>query len=109
MDTLKALLDERYEAQENARQLQATEYERRLQALNHAHEQAVEVQHTYVTQDKYEDNKERDAEALKLALERQDGRLNSLENWRSRSVGAAVVMMVFAGVIGAAVAKALGV
>jgi hypothetical protein len=31
---------------------------RRLRALNHAHERAVEVQHTYVTQEKFDDRVE---------------------------------------------------
>jgi hypothetical protein len=32
-----------------------TEIQRRLGVLNHAHEKAVEVQHTYVTQEKFDD------------------------------------------------------
>jgi hypothetical protein len=50
------------------------EIQRRLTTLNHAHEQAVEVQHTYVTAEKFEDftdrydeNREIVAKALTLA------------------------------------------
>jgi hypothetical protein len=35
---------------------------RRLKVLNHAHEEAVEVQHTYVTQEKFDDFVDREAE-----------------------------------------------
>lgn len=69
-------LDERQDADRKAVQLQAAEYERRLDALNHAHERAVQVQHTYVTQDKYEDKVHAEASARSLALERIDEKFN---------------------------------
>lgn len=62
------------EADRTAVRLQAEEYERRLTALNHAHERAVEVQHTYVTADKYEDKLEAELMARNLALTRIDER-----------------------------------
>lgn len=37
-----------------------------------------------------------------------DARLKSLENWRSRAAGASIVLTLFAGIIGAAVVRALG-
>jgi hypothetical protein len=50
------------------------EVQRRLDTLNHAHEQAVDVQHTYVRDekfedfvDRYEENRETVAKALTLA------------------------------------------
>lgn len=44
-----------------------------------------------------------------VALERAvDARLKSLENWRSKAAGAAIIATLFAGVIGAAVVRALG-
>jgi hypothetical protein len=74
--TLRVLMDERFEALEHARVIQAREYERRLADLNHAHEKAVEVQHTYVTQDKYEDKLAAEAEARGTALLRVDERFH---------------------------------
>lgn len=60
---LKELIDER-----------DAEYKRRLLDLNHDHERAVEVQHTYVTAEKFDDfvahtrtDKESVAKALTLA------------------------------------------
>lgn len=65
-------VDVRLAASGEALSLQAGEYERRLAALNHAHEKAVEVQHTYVTQDKYEDKLAAEATAREAALLRVD-------------------------------------
>src|SRR5579859_4418720 len=56
------------------------EIQRRLDTLNHAHEQAVEVQHTYVTDekfgdfaDRYDENRELVAKALTLAEGKDQG------------------------------------
>lgn len=87
---------------------QHTEYERRLEDLNHAHQRAQQTAHTYLTIDKYEDNREAEATALKLALERQDGRLAVLENFRSKATGAGLVLGLFAGAVGAAIGKVFG-
>lgn len=70
-------LEERRVADTEARGLQAVEYERRLTALNHAHEKALEVQHTYVTQDKYEDKLNAEEEARTTALLRVDEKFDS--------------------------------
>jgi hypothetical protein len=98
----------RYEGTEVARQVDKAEVLRRLGELNHAHERAEGVAHTYLTIDKYEAIQKAEATALQLALERQDGRLKTLENWRARATGAAVVLTLFAGLIGAAIMKAFG-
>lgn len=62
------------DAVQTATKLQASEYERRLEALNHAHEKAIQVQHTYVTQDKYEATLEAEKLARDIALTRIDER-----------------------------------
>jgi hypothetical protein len=80
IDTLKALIDERFVALDKALELQAAEYERRLAALNHAHEKAVAVQHTYVTQEKYEDRIKSEDAALAAALLRVDERFVATDN-----------------------------
>jgi len=52
---------------ERALRLQAAEYERRLDVLNHAHSEAREVQATFLTAEKFEDFKEATDKALSLA------------------------------------------
>ena len=94
--------------------LQHAEYERRLEALNHAHEQAVEVQHTYVTQDKYDGSRQSDTVALGLALESVNKNIDRTNEsvavvirWQNKAVGAAVVLSLFASFIGAVVMRVL--
>ena len=106
--TLAERTDEKFATRDEALALQATEYERRLSDLNHAHEQARQKEADYVTRDKYEDSKLAEAEALKLALQASDARLNALENWRSRTIGAALVLTLLAGALGAAIVRAFG-
>jgi hypothetical protein len=48
------VLAARMDAFDRALELQAKEYARRLEELNHAHAEAREVLHTYVRQDVYE-------------------------------------------------------
>jgi hypothetical protein len=69
-------LFERRASDQRALKLQASEYERRLEDLNGAHEKAVQVQHTYVTQEKFEDFVARydaDREAIAKALTLAEG------------------------------------
>jgi hypothetical protein len=73
----EALLSER----DKALAVQTMELHRRLDGLNHAHDQAVEVQRTYVTEEKFdafvarfEENKAVTAEALTLARGNVQGR-----------------------------------
>ena len=65
-------VDTLLKANREALELQAREYERRLAALNHAHEKAIAVQHTYVTQDKWEDRVASESAARETALLRID-------------------------------------
>lgn len=78
---MEVALDERLVAVK----LQAGEYERRLDQLNHAHEAAIEVQHTYVTQDKYEDKLSSEQEARTHALARIDEKFEEyVQRWELR-------------------------
>ncbi len=61
---------------DRALRMQAEEYRRRLDVLNHAHEKAVEVQHTYVTQEKYDANSTAATVARDIALTRVDERFD---------------------------------
>lgn len=76
LDTKFASLDERHLATSKALELQAKEYERRLDDLNHAHARAIEVQNTFVSLDKYEDKLASEATARTIANERLNERLS---------------------------------
>ncbi len=108
IDTLKEHYDRLLDARDEALRIQAAEYERRLDALNHAHEQAVEVQHTYLTQDKYTTERRSDATAAELAGERVDRRMTAIERWQARAAGVGLVLIPLAGVVGAVIVKVLG-
>lgn len=75
LDTKFNTIDERFAALNKALELQAREYSRRLEDLNHAHARAVEVQSTFVSIDKYEAATQAEERARKLALDRLDEKL----------------------------------
>lgn len=79
LDARFGAIDREFGHVQKALELQAKEYERRLDALNHAHERALEVQHTFVSIDKYEDKMEAEEQARKIALERLDERIADLD------------------------------
>lgn len=103
-----AVLETRLEERERALELQAAEYTRRLDDLNHAHQQREERDRDYIMREVFEASQVAETTARQLAFERQDDRLKSLENWRSRASGVAVVVALFAGAVGAAIMKVLG-
>lgn len=55
-------------AVEKARQIQFNEYERRLDGLNHAHEQAIETQRLTVPRETFENYVKESKNALDVAL-----------------------------------------
>lgn len=68
LSSLKERHDDKFTQLAKALELQAKEYERRLAELNHAHDRAVTVQHTYVTQEKYDERAQSDTDARDAAL-----------------------------------------
>ncbi len=54
LSALKELMYQRLDAMDAALKLQATEYERRLELLNHAHQRAIDVLATYLPREKFE-------------------------------------------------------
>ena len=84
-------------AQQNALTLAAKNLELRLEKLNEMRQEVTQDRASYQTRDR--------AEAMFDAVE---ARLGALENWRSRATGAAVVLGLFAGAIGAVITKTLG-
>ena len=71
-----AVLKERLLGNDRALDLQATEYERRLDVLNHSHAEAKRVLDTYVTREIYE----KDYASF-------DDRIKFVELWRSSLLG----------------------
>ena len=108
-----AVLEERLRSMDKALALQAHEYDRRLGELNHAHEQAVQVQHTYVSEEVHErdvaaarkaaqavaqsavDKADALALALKEAKDTSDKRFGQIEAFQSKIIGALVLASVF--------------
>ena len=90
--------------------IQAREYERRLETLNHAHEQQVERNSFYVSHEIWDAFKRSNdvrfdstADANNKRAEAFDLRVKELENWRSRSTGMILGAMAVIGAIGGAV------
>lgn len=71
-------VDREFEHAQKALELQAAEYERRLDDLNHAHANTERTQATFVSFDKWEDKMMAEAEARKNALERVDERIQTV-------------------------------
>jgi predicted PolB exonuclease-like 3'-5' exonuclease len=70
VETLKALFDERFGALAKALELQAEEYERRLEDLNHAHEEARLVASRTVTREAFDQYVATEREKREFALDR---------------------------------------
>jgi len=92
--------DEKHELEAQALRLQAIEYERRLDQLNHDHANTRLTQQTYVSIGVY------DAEKREW-----DNRVRNLEKWQNNLIGRLVVIgalaMVVAGILGAVIARKL--
>lgn len=84
-------------AQQSALNLATRNLELRLEKLNELRQEVTQDRANYITRDKAE----ADSDAF-------GQRLSALENWRSRATGAAVILGLFAGAIGAALMKVFG-
>jgi len=71
---------DRLESDAESLKLQASEYERRLSDLNHAHRDAETKARTYVTLDKYEDFVKSSGETSKIAFERVNAEMLAMES-----------------------------
>lgn len=69
----KERVDEKFNAQANALQLQAVENLRRLDELNHAHSQAREIQSTYLPRETFEAHELASQAARQRLQEQIDG------------------------------------
>lgn len=120
---LKELIDVQLALRDKALELQAAEYQRRLEVLNHANERADEALRTYVPRERFEakvgqledahDANERAIGAVREqyvvrtfydgahgALER---RLATIERWQSNVMGRAVAIAVIGSIFVATV------
>jgi Flp pilus assembly protein TadB len=73
-----------------------SEIQRRLGVLNHAHEKAIEVQHTYVTQEKFDDALSRNDEfrnRVSQALAERKGDKATGIRWTAIAVTIAVAVI----------------
>ena len=82
------------EAHDRALTMQAKEYERRLEALNHDYTRHQQALATYVSRAEW------NAEAKVMAAA-----IQSFDRWRSWVIGFAAAMAVVGGVVGGAVVK----
>jgi hypothetical protein len=96
-----------HDTQHAAVGIAAKELERRLGILNHAHEQSVADRADFVTRDKFETRALTVDNRMEEQAKAMDARLKDLESFRSRATGAAVALSLFAGAIGAAIARAI--
>jgi hypothetical protein len=88
LDKQIAVLQERLRGAELALQNQADEYERRLQELNHAHQQQMERNAEYVSREAW------DAQNRAIDIWRRE-----VDKWRWISIGAGIAGGGFAGFI----------
>lgn len=115
--------------------LDAQEKERRLDGLNHAHEQAREKERDFIPRETYEGSmaeikrtlddirgtlgitlprevfdqyQKEAANRLELALEASDRRLKPLEAFHGRALGFGALLAVVSAAVGAAISRALG-
>lgn len=107
-----AVLKERLRGMDTALSLQADEYDRRLDELNHAHEEAVRVQQTYVTEEVHRRDVDAArtaalavaseavskadslAEAVDVRRRTVDERVGKIESFQARLVGALALITV---------------
>lgn len=95
VDTSKEYFESLLAERDKALELQFKENARRLDVLNHAHDKAVEVQHTYVTQEKFDDFSSRVNDEL---AERRGDKAASIR-WTAIAVTIAVALIGFIIVI----------
>jgi hypothetical protein len=76
LDVRLARLEEQFVAAQKAVKLQADEYERRLNILNHAHEQIQQIVGETISTQRFEQYAETEAEKREVALDRVNERFN---------------------------------
>ncbi len=80
MDTLREWVESRFSARDEAIRLLSTEYNRRLNDLNHAHEQAREKERDFISRESFDTFVQRTGEDLQ-----------GLRDFQARIIGALVI------------------
>ena len=110
LEAVKQLFQAQAVSDRRALELQATEYERRLDALNHAHEQAVEAAAQTVPRELFDQYVKETAarefalvsaqsDRFTVAVEAINARVDELVNWRSGLEGRLIGISAVIGVI----------
>jgi hypothetical protein len=103
-DERQAALDLAFSGQQEALRVAKVEYDARLEKLNELRAEVTRDRALFITTDRF-DGEQRVASQARDAVA---NRVSALENWKAKATGAAVVLTIIAGAIGAAVAKAFG-
>jgi hypothetical protein len=108
LDALKELMQSEFRAVD--RTLQAMQEALHVAANERSKKDAElnEVRLRFVDRITFEQFKDAQSKALDAALLASSARITPLENFRAKATGAAVVLALFAGAIGAAIAKIIG-
>jgi hypothetical protein len=110
LEAVKDAIKAQASADQRALELQATEYERRLETLNHAHQQAVEAQARTVPRELFDQYVKETAaresalvnaqsDRFNVAVEAINARVDELMNWRSGLEGRLIGVSAVIGVI----------
>lgn len=93
MDSIEitvAVLEERIRNLDKALELQAREYSRRLEELNHSHQQQVDRNAMYVSRESWELSNKELNKALEIRAQENAVWQRAVDRWRWISVGAGV-------------------
>lgn len=89
---LEKMIEMKRESDQRALSLQATEYERRLDMLNHAHAQAMERNAHYITRELYESRWIAHEETERAVHAKFDGQVATVERLVYIAVGAVLAI-----------------
>jgi hypothetical protein len=100
IDHERELRDQAYSYLDTALRLQAAEYTRRLDVLNHAHQQTVEAQARTVPREMFDQFVKENSNRAEVAHLSLQDRLNSMEQLADRREGALSTWRFIAGFLG---------
>jgi hypothetical protein len=96
------------EVTQRALVLEKVEMQRRLSELNNLRDDVTRDRGQFVLRAVHDADLSTMRARHEADLEVLKERISLLENWRSKATGATVIMMLFAGLAGAAIVRALG-
>jgi len=99
---IRELIEFKLTSNEKARELAAIELARRLDILNHAHQEAIRVQGTYVPREIFDSKHDALSQKMLASFDAVYGKIGLIETWKSNQQGrqaAFVTFMVVATVV----------